>query len=71
MMENFLRSMEMWNLVKERVLTVIWGVTISEGKRKIINEVKLKDLKIMNFLFQAIDREIVETILDKGTTKAI
>jgi len=28
-------------------------------------------LKVKNFLFQAIDREILETILDKRTSKAI
>lgn len=36
-----------------------------------MEEAKLKDLKVKNFLFQAIDREILETILDKGTSKAI
>ena len=38
---------------------------------KIIKEAKLKDLKVKNFLFQAIDREIIETILNKGTSKEI
>ncbi|XP_050902500.1 uncharacterized protein LOC127114184 [Lathyrus oleraceus] len=36
-----------------------------------MEEAKLKDLKVKNYLFQAIDREILETILDKGTSKAI
>ena len=36
-----------------------------------MEEAKLKDLKVKNFLFQEIDREILETILDKGTSKAI
>ena len=38
---------------------------------KYVEEAKLKDLKTKNFLFQSIDREILETILDKGTSKAI
>jgi len=38
---------------------------------KSVEEAKLKDLKTKNFLFQSIDREILETILDKGTSKAI
>uniref|UniRef100_A0A151UGG2 Retrovirus-related Pol polyprotein from transposon TNT 1-94 n=2 Tax=Cajanus cajan TaxID=3821 RepID=A0A151UGG2_CAJCA len=42
-----------------------------EAQRKSVEEAKLKDLKVKNFLFQAIDREILETILDKGTSKAI
>ena len=36
-----------------------------------VEKAKLKDLKVKNFMFQAIDREILETILDKRTSKAI
>jgi hypothetical protein len=32
---------------------------------------KLKDLKAKNYLFQAIDRSILETILSKDTSKQI
>lgn len=32
---------------------------------------KLKDLKAKNYLFQAIDRSILETILSKETSKDI
>jgi hypothetical protein len=32
---------------------------------------KLKDLKVKNYLFQAIDQNILETILFKDTTKQI
>lgn len=71
MMENFLRSKEIWSLVEEGVPAVIRGPAASEGQRKTVEEAKLKDLKVKNFLFKAIDREIMETILDKGTTKAI
>jgi hypothetical protein len=31
----------------------------------------LKDLKAKNYLFQSIDRSIIETILDKTTSRAI
>ena len=71
MMENFLRSKELWNLVEEGVPTVVQGTSTSESQKKIAEESKLKDLRIKNFMFQAIDRDIIETILDKGTTKAI
>lgn len=43
----------------------------SEAQRKNVEAAKLKDLKVKNYLFQAIEREIIETILDKGTSKAI
>ena len=64
-MENFLRSKELWVLVEEGIPAA------DEAQRKAVEEAKLKDLKIKNFLFQAIDREITETILDKGASKAI
>lgn len=71
-MENFLRSKEMWSLVDEGIPPAAIGVSAaSEAQRKTVEEAKLKDLKVKNFLFQAIDREILETILDKRTSKAI
>ncbi|MCH98477.1 retrovirus-related Pol polyprotein from transposon TNT 1-94, partial [Trifolium medium] len=38
---------------------------------RIVNEARLKDLKAKNYLFQSIDRTIIETILDKSSSKAI
>ena len=71
-MENFLRSKEMWILVDEGIPIPTIGTTLaSEAQRKTVEEAKLNDLKVKNFMFQAIDREILETILDKGTSKAI
>jgi len=40
----------------------------TEAQRKSVSEASLKDLKVKNYLFQAIDREILETILDKSTS---
>lgn len=72
MMENFLRSKELWNLVEDGIPAAAIGNTpASEAQRRSVEEAKLKDLKVKNFLFQAIDREILETILDKSTSKAI
>ncbi|GKC58826.1 copia-type polyprotein [Tanacetum coccineum] len=70
LMENFLRSKEMWNLVEEG----IGGEKVAnpnEAQKKAIDEARLKDLKVKNYLFQAIEREILETILDKSTAKGI
>ena len=71
MMENFLRSKELWTLVEDGIPTIARGTAVSEAQRKSLEEIKLKDLKIKNCLFQAIDREIMETILDKTSSKAI
>jgi hypothetical protein len=40
-------------------------------REKTIDELRLKDLKAKNYLFQAIDRSILETILKKDTAKDI
>ncbi|XP_019459937.1 PREDICTED: uncharacterized protein LOC109359697 [Lupinus angustifolius] len=72
MIENFLWSKEMWSLVDEGIPAMAIGTTpTSEMQRRVVEEVKLKDLNVKNFLFHAIDREILEAIFDKGTSKAI
>ncbi|XP_020225348.1 uncharacterized protein LOC109807241 [Cajanus cajan] len=67
--ENFLRSKELWQLVEEGI--PVLDATSTEVQRKSVAESTLKDLKVKNYLFQAIDREILETILDKSTLQAI
>ncbi|XP_068466725.1 uncharacterized protein [Phaseolus vulgaris] len=68
-MENFLRSKELWQLVEDGIPTL--GTTPTEAQRRTASEAQLKDVKVKIFLFQAIDREILETILDKSTSQAI
>lgn len=69
--ENFLRSKEYWELVETGIGEVEVGAVSSEAQRKRLAEMKLKDLKVKNYLFQAIDRTILETILKKDTSKDI
>lgn len=47
------------------------GVEPTEEQQKLIKEQKLKDLKAKNYLFQAISRDVLETILNKDTSKSI
>ncbi|RXH75624.1 hypothetical protein DVH24_039323 [Malus domestica] len=63
LMENFLRSKEYWNLVEVGITAAVEG---SDS-----DELKLKDLKANNYLFQAIDRSTLETILKKDTANDI
>jgi hypothetical protein len=44
---------------------------VTDAERRRLDELKLKDLKCKNYLFQAIDRTILETILQKNTSKQI
>ncbi|RVW97634.1 hypothetical protein CK203_027966 [Vitis vinifera] len=71
LMENFLRSKEYWGLVENGVPAVAEGVVLTDVQRKHIEDQQLKDLKAKNYLFQALDRFILETILNKKTTKDI
>ena len=45
--------------------------TASKAELKLMEEQRLKDLKIKNYLYQAIDREILDTILNDDTSKHI
>lgn len=69
LVENFLRSV--WGLVETGYTEPGDGTQHTEAQRKRLEELKLKDLKVKNYLFQAIDRTILETILEKDTSKQI
>lgn len=69
LMENFLRSKQYWDLIENGIPSARANQT--EGQRKAIEDAKLKDLKVKNYLFQAIDRSVLETILNKDTAKSI
>jgi hypothetical protein len=71
LMENFLRSKEYWSLVETGIPAAADEENSTDEQRKIIADLRLKDLKAKNYLFQAIDRSILETILKKDTTKDI
>ncbi|CAL8156633.1 unnamed protein product [Prunus armeniaca] len=72
LMENFLRSKEFWSLVEEGIpVPEADGSGLTTAQKKTIEDQKLKDLKVKNYLFQTIDRNIMETILVKDTAKQI
>ncbi|KAH0636080.1 hypothetical protein KY290_036490 [Solanum tuberosum] len=62
-MENFLHSKEFWSIIETGFNQPDHGVGITECQQKVLDEQRLKDLKAKNYLFQAIDRPILETIL--------
>ncbi|GAU36022.1 hypothetical protein TSUD_211600 [Trifolium subterraneum] len=69
LVENLLRPKEYWSLIETGVVTAPANAT--EEQRNLANASKLTDLKVKNYLFQSIDRSILETILDRDTAKAI
>ncbi|XP_019414640.1 PREDICTED: uncharacterized protein LOC109326411 [Lupinus angustifolius] len=71
LMENFLRAKEYWELIEPGYVEPASGMVLTEAQRKKNDEMKLMDLKTKNYLFQAIDRTVLDTILKKDTSKEI
>ena len=71
LMENFLRSKEYWPIIQDGIGTPMEGEVLTNAQKAELEAKKLKDLKEKNYLFQAIDRPILETILCKETSKDI
>ncbi|KAH7554147.1 hypothetical protein JRO89_XS12G0120200 [Xanthoceras sorbifolium] len=71
LMENFLRSKEYWQVVDSGVAEPTEGIMLTDAQKTELEGQRLKDLKAKNYLFQAIDRSILETILSKETSKQI
>ncbi|KAK4484803.1 hypothetical protein RD792_007398 [Penstemon davidsonii] len=71
LMENFMRSKEYWQVIVSGITEPTVDTVLTEVQTKELEALKLKDLKAKNYLFQAIDRSILETILCKDTSKEI
>lgn len=69
LMENLLRSKEYWDLVETGVVVAPENAT--EAQIAAANASRLRDLKVKNYLYQAIERSVLETILDRSTSKHI
>ena len=69
LMKKFLRSKEYWSLVETGIPAAAEAVEITEAQQQTIADQKLKDLKVKNYLFQAIDRTIMKTNLNRDTAK--
>ncbi|CAJ2642245.1 unnamed protein product [Trifolium pratense] len=69
LMENLLRSKEFWSLIEHGVSVAPANAT--QEQIRAAEESKLKDLKVKNYLYQSIDRAILETILDRSTSRSI
>ncbi|GKU89317.1 hypothetical protein SLEP1_g3470 [Rubroshorea leprosula] len=69
LMENFFQSKKYWTIVEAKVPKPEIGA--NDAQRAEIEKEKFKDLKAKNYLFQAIDWAILETILNKSNSKNI
>lgn len=71
LMEKFLRSKEYWAVVESGIQEPPAGAAVTDTQKTDFEARKLKHLKAKNYLFQDIDRPILETILCKDTSKDI
>lgn len=69
LMENLIQSKEWWDLIEEDYVEPARGVVLNGAQRQELAEKKLKDLKVENYPFQAIDKSILKTIIQKDTAK--
>ena len=69
LMENFLRSKEYWQVVSGGIAEPAMNSPMTDAQKTEIEGQRLKDLKTKNYLFQAIDHSILETILCKDTSQ--
>lgn len=70
-MENLFRSKEYWVIVKSgyNQPTSMDGMTPTQKQN--LKEMKLKDLKAKNYLFQSLDKLILKPITQKETSKQL
>ncbi|KAM1349488.1 hypothetical protein ACFX2F_003558 [Malus domestica] len=71
LMEKFLCSKEYWRLVEIGILAAVEGTDLTNAQKKTVDDQRLKDLKAKNYMFQAIDCSILETITKKDIVKDI
>ena len=71
LMENLLRSKEYWNVIEIGYVEPASGEILNNAQKKTLEETKLKDLKVKNYLFQSIDKSILKTITQKDTAKQL
>ncbi|KAI3768676.1 hypothetical protein L2E82_19506 [Cichorium intybus] len=71
MMEILLRAKQVWNLIDPGIREPTVGVAQSEAEKKKLEELRMKDLQVKHYLYQAIDRVTFEQILDRKTSKAV
>ncbi|XP_074290249.1 uncharacterized protein LOC141616980 [Silene latifolia] len=71
LMENLLRSKEFWDVIVSGVAEPTNPGKLTDAQKSQLETKKLQDLKAKNYLFQVIDRPILETILCKDSSKDI
>ncbi|XP_076896563.1 uncharacterized protein LOC143549566 [Bidens hawaiensis] len=70
-MENLLRSKEYWPVFETGYNEPREGENRTAAELRILDEMRLKDLKARNYLFRSVDKKILKTITHKQTAKHV
>ncbi|CAL1391441.1 unnamed protein product [Linum trigynum] len=71
LMRNLLRSKDYWKVVSEGFKEPEEGERLTEEQTKALEDLRMKDLKALNYLFSSIDKTILKTISKKETSKEL
>lgn len=71
LMENLLRSKEFWGVVTDGFTEPTQGDTLTPAQTKAQEDMRLKDFKAKNYLYNSIDKTILKTITKKSTAKEL
>ncbi|GAA0166827.1 hypothetical protein LIER_21893 [Lithospermum erythrorhizon] len=71
MIENLLRAKGLRGIVERVVGEPVDNSVLTDHQRALLDEVRTKDHQVKHYLFQALDREVFEQILDRRSSKII
>ncbi|GAA0160582.1 hypothetical protein LIER_17103 [Lithospermum erythrorhizon] len=71
MMENLLRAKGLSGIIEKGIGEPVDNAALTEHQRALLDEVRTKAHQVKHYLFQALDREVFEKILDRRSSKII
>ncbi|GAA0167070.1 hypothetical protein LIER_22083 [Lithospermum erythrorhizon] len=71
LMENLLRAKGLWSAVEMGHTEPLDTDMLNENQKALLDESRIRDYQVKHYLFQALDREVFEQILDRSTAKII
>ncbi|GAA0183624.1 hypothetical protein LIER_31002 [Lithospermum erythrorhizon] len=71
LMENLLRANGLFGMIERGFVPHLEGTLLSDNQQALLDDARLKDHQVKNYLFQALDRSTFEQILDRSSAKVV
>ncbi|XP_076926208.1 uncharacterized protein LOC143589278, partial [Bidens hawaiensis] len=71
MMENLLRAKQLWKLIDPGFIEPTIEISVNDAQRKKVRELKITNMQVKHYLYQAIDKVTFEQILNRSSSNAI